>query len=162
MKIRPIKQPTSSACGPVCIQLTAKYFGLDFSFTEITHITGYKPSEGLSNKDIVSGLRRLGLSVRGKKNATWSDLRQLNTKKNIIVVSWMLRGCIGHVSLINKVAKNHIFLADTEEGKILKLPKLVFLRQWMDYDDMWFPLKNTDIQLRWMAVVSKKRKGNDQ
>jgi ferredoxin-fold anticodon binding domain-containing protein len=66
-----------------------------------------------------------------------------------------LRGYIGHVSVLEKVTNNYIFLADSEEGKITKLPRTIFLRLWFDYDEMWYPKKNTDIQLRWLVSVKK-------
>lgn len=68
----------------------------------------------------------------------------------------MLKGYIGHFSVLNHVTKTHIFVADPNVGRIVKMPKLVFLRLWLHYDELWYPIKNTDIQLRWMAIVSTK------
>ena len=65
-------------------------------------------------------------------------------------------GYIGHFSVVEKVSKDSIILADPHDGKDVKMKKIVFMRLWMDYDDLWYPSKNTDIQLRWMCVVTKK------
>ena len=70
----------------------------------------------------------------------------------------MMLGYMGHFSVVEKVNKDFIELADPHTGKITKMKKIMFMRLWMDYDDMWYPIKNTDIQLRWMCVVSKKNK----
>ena len=67
----------------------------------------------------------------------------------------MLHGYIGHVSVLDKVTKDHIFLADSGVGKIIKLPKATFLRLWFDCDEVGHTKKNIDTQLRWMVVVKK-------
>jgi ABC-type bacteriocin/lantibiotic exporter with double-glycine peptidase domain len=97
-----------------------------------------------------------GLHATYKINTTWEDLIDANDKDKVIVVSWMKMGYLGHFSLVEKINKDSIILVDPDEGKTVKLKKIVFMRQWMDYDDMWYPVKNTDIQLRWMCVVSRK------
>lgn len=156
MKIQPIKQKDDSACGPTSIQMTLAYFGLPYSFEEIAKISQYKKRDGLTNKDLVETVRSLDLVVREKANSTWADLVRFNTNNKVIIVSWMKFGYIGHFSVVEKVSKDSIILADPHDGKDVKMKKIVFMRLWMDYDDLWYPSKNTDIQLRWMCVVTKK------
>lgn len=67
-----------------------------------------------------------------------------------------MSGYKGHFSVVENMSKDFIELADPDSGKINKMKKNMFMRLWMDYDNMWYPIKNTDIQLRWMCVVSKK------
>ena len=157
MKISPLKQRDESDCGPTSIHMAVQYFKLPYSFEEIAKISQYKKKEGLSNTDLVETSKKLGFAVRAKANATWGDLMRSNTPNNIIIVSWMKYGYMGHFSVVDTVEKDHIILADPENGKLEKMEKILFMRLWMDYDDMWYPSKNTDIQLRWMCVVSKKR-----
>lgn len=156
MKIFPIKQQDASACGPASIQMVLTYFKLPNSFKRIGEISQYKKRDGLSNNDLVEALRAFNLTVLEKANATWTDLTRLNTPNKVIIVSWMKFGYVGHFSVVEKVDKNHIVLVDPQEGKHSRMQKMVFIRLWMDYDDMWYPRKNSDIQLRWMCVVSKK------
>lgn len=158
MKIFPIKQRDALACGPTSIQMVLTYFKLPNSFKKIAEISQYKKRDGLSNKDLVETLRAFNLTVQEKANATWNDLARLNTPNKVIIVSWMKFGYIGHFSVIEKVDKNHIILVDPQEGKYSKVQKTIFMRLWMDYDDMWYPRKNTDIQLRWICIVSKQGK----
>lgn len=157
MKIHPLKQRDESACGPTTIEMVLKYFNIKHSYKEITTVSNYKAEEGLSNTDIVNTLKKFDLNVKEKTNTRWSDLVRYNTKNNVIILSWMLDGYIGHVGVLEKIAKNHIYIADPHTGTIKKIQKIVFMRLWMDYDDMWYPAKNTDIQLRWMCIVSKKK-----
>jgi len=156
MKILPIKQKDSIACGPTSIQMDLTYFGLSHSFKKIARISQYNKKDGLSNKDLVKTLKALDLIVQEKANATWADLMRFNTANRVIIISWMKFGYIGHFGVVEKVSKHHITLSDPDDGKSVKMKKMIFMRLWMDYDDMWYPLKNTDIQLRWMCVISNK------
>ncbi|OGZ41885.1 MAG: hypothetical protein A3C80_04255 [Candidatus Ryanbacteria bacterium RIFCSPHIGHO2_02_FULL_45_43] len=158
MKITPIKQKDDSACGPTSIQMVLAYFGFSYTFEMIAKISQYKKKDGLSNKDLVKTLRVLHFTVQEKANATWADLTRYNTADKAIIVSWMMFGYIGHFSVVEKVDKKYITLANPHDGKHAKMEKMAFMRLWMDYDDMWYPIKNTDIQLRWMCIISKKGK----
>lgn len=59
-----------------------------------------------------------------------------------------------------KRQNSHIALADPDGDKYSRIEKIKFMRLWMDYDEVrgWYPIKNTDIQLRWMCIVLKKDK----
>ncbi len=155
MKLKVIKQRDSIACGPTCIKMACNFFGLDISASQIAALTKYRKREGLTNTQLVTALSGLGFKVREKSGAAWSDLKKYNTKNSVVIVSWMYKGYIGHFSILDGVTKTHIKLADPEIGTIRQMPKMAFMRLWHDYDDLWFPAKNTDIQLRWLAVVSK-------
>ena len=157
MKISPIKQRDDSACGPTVIQMVLNYFGVRHTFKEIASISEYREKDGLSNADLVRTLKKFNLDVKERANARWGNLIRYNAEKKVIVVSWMLGGYIGHFSVVEKVGKNFIKLADPHTGTVVKMDKIMFMRLWMDYDDMWYPKKNTDIQLRWMGIVSKKK-----
>jgi len=156
MKIAPLKQRDESDCGPTCIHMVAMYFGFPCSFEQIAKTSQYMKKDGLSNEDLVETMKKLEFVVRTKANATWADLMRSNTPDKVIIVSWMKFGYIGHFSVVESVDKDFIELADPQDGKIVKMEKIVFMRLWMDYDDMWYPSKNTDIQLRWMCIASKK------
>lgn len=134
------------------------YFHLPYSLEHIEKASLYKKKNGLSNTDLVDTLEQLGLKVKAKANAKWTDLVQGNAEGKVIIVSWMMLGYIGHFSVIDHVDKDFIYLADPHEGEIIKMEKIIFMRLWMDYDDMWYPEKNTDIQLRWMVIASLPNK----
>ena len=165
MKIFPIKQRDASACGPTSIQMVLAYFKIPISYKKIGEVSRYKKRDGLSNNHLVETLREFHLDVREKSNATWGDLRRSNTVNQVIIVSWMKKGYIGHFSVVEKVTDKHIILIDPEEGKVRRMQKIIFMRLWMDYNDMWYPRKNSDIQLRWMSVISnnnnKKKTRNE-
>lgn len=155
MKIKPIKQKDSMSCGPAAIKMAVDYFDIQISLNEINKISGYKKIGGLYNKGLIKTLKVLGLKTKILNNSTWADLIRYNKPNNVIIVSWMLKGYIGHFSVIDRVNAKTVYLAEPESGKIIKLDKLVFLRLWFDYDPKWYPEKNSDINLRWMTITSK-------
>lgn len=159
MKVKPIKQINSIACGAACIKMAAAYFNLNYSWKKIAEISKYKQKDGLYNKDLVKALQKLGFKTAEKANVSWEQLKKLNSSDKIIIVSWMLKGYIGHFSVVDKVTDKAIYLADPEAGKIIKLDKIVFLRLWLDYEPHWYPRENSDIQLRWVVGIEiNKRK----
>lgn len=157
MKIKVLKQKHSSGCGPTSIKMVTNYFGIKLPMKKIEEICGMWKEDGMGNHDLVNSLEKLGFSVHAQYNSTWEELVAQNTKDYVVIVSWMLKGYIGHFSVIDKINDKYIWLADPESGKIVKLEKNIFMRLWYDYDDIWYPEKNSDFKLRWMAVVSKKK-----
>lgn len=158
-KIIPIKQRDDSACGPTSIEMTLKYFNIPHTVADITKTTNYKKEGGIYNNQLVSTLQNYGLKTEVFKNTSWEQLIKLNTKDSVIILSWMLDGYIGHLSVLDNVDNIYIYIAEPTTGKILKIEKIKFLRLWLDYeikDDVpMYPESTSDIQLRWMCVVSK-------
>jgi len=159
MKIKPIKQRDSSACGPTCIEMVLTYFDVRHTVKEIVKVTDYKQNDGMSNKDILASLKQFGFKTKSITNTSWEQLIKLNTPDVVLIVSWMLEGYIGHVSVIEKVTDTHVFLAEPTTGKILKVEKITFLRLWWDYEalgrDIWYPETKADIQLRFVIAANK-------
>ncbi len=159
MKINPIKQRDASACGPTCIEMVLKYFDVPHTVKGISDITNYKNEDGMYDRQIVSAFRNFGLKTTVSKNTNWDNLIATNTADSVIIVSWMLDGYIGHVSVVNAVDQKHIYLAEPTTGKILKIEKLRFLRLWLDYEAKeevpLFPESKSNIQLRWMVTITR-------
>lgn len=156
MKFTPLPQSDDSSCGPTSIAMVAAYFGVGRPAEEIEKISGYKKRGGMWNADVLRTLRALGLRASDAANVTWPRLmKAANDPKKAVIVCWMLRGTVGHYSVVERVTRDNIVLADPAEGGLVEMDKETFLKLWMDYERMPYPRKNTDIQLRWMAVASK-------
>lgn len=154
-KITPLHQVDDSSCWPTSIYMALQYLWSPYSFDDIAEISQYLQKDWLTNNDLVSTLKLVNVSVREIKWATWDDIYKNNTDYNVIIVSWMLHGYIWHFSVVDAVDENFIMIADPDAWDIIKIDRIVFMRLWMDYDEVWFPEKNTDIQLRWMCVISR-------
>jgi predicted double-glycine peptidase len=152
-KIHPIKQRHSSGCGPTSIKMTTHFLGRKMTFKEIELACKQWKEEGMSNEDLVKTFETLGFKTVSSYNSSWEELIQNNTLDNVIVVSWMLEGYIGHFSVVDRVTDTHIWLADPESGSIVKMEKIIFLRLWLDYGEHWYPETKDAFQLRWMVVV---------
>ena len=150
-------QDHESGCGPLCVKIATEYFGMNVSLDNIKERSGNWSEEGMGNEDLVKVLKEFGLDVQIKNNSTWGDLMRNNVSDKLIIVSFMLRGYIGHFSIVDSITDKDITILDTEKGVLEKIDKIKFMRIWFDYDDKWYPEKNTDIQLRWMAIVSNKK-----
>jgi len=159
MKISPIKQRDPNACGPTCIEMVLAYFGISHSVSDITRITKYKKAGGMYNRDVIRTLQHYGLKTKTFKNTTWESLSELNTSDSVIIISWMLEGYIGHLSVVEKIDKKHIYLAEPSTGDVLKIERIKFLRLWLDYEAKpevpMYPESKSNIQLRWMCVAKK-------
>ena len=64
-------------------------------------------------------------------------------------------GYKGHVSVVDRVTKDHIFLIDSEKGNIIKMKKVQFMRLWMEYDGLWWPKTSKDIHLRPLIIINR-------
>ena len=118
MKIKPIKQRDPNACGPTCIEMVLNYFKTPYTVSEIARVTNYKKEGGIYNEQLVAALKRFGLKTKVYKNTDWTDLINYNDENSVTIVSWMLEGFIGHLSVVEKVDEKHVYLAEPTTGKI--------------------------------------------
>ena len=134
------------------------YFAVPHTVKDIATLTDYK-QDGVSNNGLAAALKHYGLKTKVHKNTSWETLQEENTPDKVLIVSWMLDGYIGHVSVVEKVTDTHITLAEPTTGTHLKIEKIKFLRLWWDFEaqdrDIWYPETKADVQLRWLVAVSK-------
>lgn len=160
MKIKPIKQRDADACAPTCIEMTLQYFNIPHTVEDIAKVTNYKKEGGMYNRQLVDAFSHYQLKTKTYRNTTWEKLKELNTKDSVTVLSWMLEGYIGHFSVVEKIDKKYIYLAEPTTGNIEKIEKIQFMRLWHDYEAKaqvpMFPETKAQIQLRWMCVISKQ------
>ncbi len=154
-KLIPLKQKHSSGCGPTSIKMVVDFFDVKISLKDIEQKSGDWKKEGMGNQDLVNALKSFGFITKSQYNSSWENIKTALKNGRAVIVSWMLRGYIGHFSVVQKINDTHIWLADPEAGKIVKFEKIIFLRLWFDYDDKWYPEKSSDIKLRWMVEVKK-------
>ena len=137
--------------------MIANYFGIKISQKAVEELCGSWKEEGMGNQDLIRVLEKLGFNVQASHDSTWDKLVAQNTSSQVVIVSWMLRGYISHFSVVDKINDKYIWFAEPESGKLMKFEKIIFMRLWYDYDNLWYPEKSSDFKLRWMAVVSKKK-----
>lgn len=153
-KIQPMKQEHESGCGPTSIKMAASFLGKNLSSEKIEEACDSWKEEGMSNEDLTVALEKLSFKTKASYDSSWENIVSENTDNKVIIVSWMLKGYIGHFSVVDKITEDRIWLAEPESGEIVSMEKIVFLRLWFDYGENWYPEKVTDFKLRWMVVVS--------
>lgn len=130
--------------------------GIEFSKREIARISNYKLEDGLTKSQLISTLRKFGATVHAQNNSSWTDLYRCNNADTVGIVAWVLKGYIWHFSIVDHVDKTSVTIVDPYYGKHKTYDRKIFMRLWWTCDDLWYPEKNTDIELRWLCLVKKK------
>ncbi|HBM45581.1 MAG: hypothetical protein UT05_C0005G0011 [Parcubacteria group bacterium GW2011_GWF2_38_76] len=156
MKIKTAKQKNCADCGPTSLKMLSDYFNLGYSYKELAKMSNYTREEGMTTDKMIRTIEKMGLRVQAKHGNSWDNLNNKNTPENVIILLWMYNGYIEHYSVLEKVTEKRIYYADPYLGKIDWAKKHFFLKMWHNYKDFKYPTKSSDMQLRWMAVVSKK------
>jgi len=117
-----IQQPDSMACGATCIRMIAKFYGKNYSLTEIAE---------------ASGTTRQGVNVLGLSEASEKiGLRTLGVKVHFDrLLSQVPLPCIAHWNqdhfvVIYKIKKKKIYIADPAHG-LLSFNKEDFTKSWV-------------------------------
>src|ERR1700744_1015579 len=100
--------------------MTADYFGIAVTQKKIEYLCGKWKREGMSNKEFVVALKKLGLKVRARYRARFEDLARQNDSAHVVIVAWMLRGTVGHFSIVDHATAHAVWLAEPESGKIIR------------------------------------------
>ncbi len=156
LSIPVLKQKNGHDCGPTCVAMVGRFYDRTFSRARLLRACNIDRN-GMSNDDLVQALKKLGFSVSARSRNSWKDLRENYRKRLPTIIAWMMHGYIGHFSVVVEVGKNHVRLADPDNGRHRKLPKEVFMRLWFDYDNVFFPKRAKDVHLRWAVVVRGSR-----
>lgn len=81
------RQATSYTCLPACVRMVLAYWGYDYSEEELVAIFGIRPYVGTLVENVVTGLEKLGYSVKWFERTTFPELRQLiNGRWPVIVL----------------------------------------------------------------------------
>src|SRR3989344_6950375 len=141
-----LKQKTGYTCGPTCIAMLAKFYGVKISWKTIMRASKCN-KDGVSNRRFAAALQTLGFLVRARNRCNWQDLRRNYGRGFPVVVEWMY-GYVGHFSIVVAVGKRHIVLADPDTGRRGRLSKDVFMRLWFDFNTDFFSVKRRNVHLR--------------
>lgn len=116
------KQSDEMACGATCLRMVAKYYGKNYSLTELIEVSGTNREganfEGLSNASEKIGFRTLGVKV------------PLNKLVNEAPLPCIAHWNQNHFVVIYKIKKNKIYIADPAHG-LLVYSKEEFIRSWV-------------------------------
>ena len=116
------KQPDEMACGVTCLRMVAKYYGKNYSISDLLHVSGTTREganlEGLSIAAEQIGFRTLGVKIPFDK--------LVNDVPLPCIAHWNQ----SHFVVIYKIRKQYILVGDPAHG-IIKYSKDEFLNSWV-------------------------------
>lgn len=156
-EIKLFKYPISGWCGPGHLMMTLEFFNIDIPLEQIVKEVK-TDEEGTDIAEIKQMLKRKGLVTQEWVNLTWEQFKHERSLTNdpIWVSWWYDLSCHddpdGHYSLVKSVGDDTIELYDGFTGKVLLLPKELWMSLWKDSAD---PLEDGS-DFRWAMRVSKQ------
>lgn len=108
-----IKQHDLKDCGPACLAMISRYYGLSISISRIREVAG-TDLQGTNIKGLLEAGERLGFEMKGVKA---TNPEALNTVPLPTIAHVLDEGLL-HYVVIYKVKKNKIFIADPEKGLV--------------------------------------------
>ena len=118
-----LKQQSSSDCGVACMVMIGKYWGKNFSITELRSVANVDRS-GASIKGLIVAAEHLGFAPRPVK----VDLPTLAKQKLPAIVHW--RG--NHYIVVYRVTRDKVIVSDPKIGR-RHLTRQEFVKEWNGY-----------------------------
>ncbi|MFT2139152.1 peptidase domain-containing ABC transporter [Bacillus cereus] len=109
-----IKQNDLKDCGPACLAMISRYYGLTMPISKIREIAG-TDLQGTNIKGLIEAGERLGFEVKGVKATNKNALEEIQLPAIAHIV---VNGGLLHYVVIHKIKKNKIYIADPEKGLI--------------------------------------------
>lgn len=144
-KFKCIQQHDLQDCGPACLAMISRYYGLSISIAKIRQIAG-TDLDGTNVQGILEAGERLGFEVKGVKS---TDPTFLNEIPLPAIAHILVDGELLHYVVIHKVKNNRVYVADPDSGSV-KYKLEDFLKVWTGILILMSPKQNFE-----KAEVSK-------
>ncbi|MDO5665840.1 MAG: peptidase domain-containing ABC transporter [Bacteroidia bacterium] len=145
-----VKQHDITDCGPACLASICAYHGLRYPIAKIRQYA-YTDQKGTNLLGLIEVSKRLGLEARGVKG-DYDTLIQHGVFPAIAHI--VVKNALHHFVVIYKVTPKHIYVMDPKDGKIHKLTREEFEKEWtgvillMKKDDSFQRGKHTQSVMR--------------
>lgn len=117
-------------CGPTCLKMVTKYYGIEFSVGDMKNIDRIT-REGSSILDLVDAAEKLGLV----STVLEMNIDLIDTLALPVILYWKKH----HFVVLFEIQQNLYFIADPSKG-IIKLDKTDFVNCWHYYKNIHQPL----------------------
>ena len=132
IKLKIVKQQ-EGYCGPASLKMILDYYGKNYSQEKLALLTNTTHKEGCAEEDIVKFAKSIGFKDSYiKKNSSIKEIKNLLKKKTPVIVDWFSPEQAGHYSVVIKIDKDCIYLADPHFGKMIKHRLDWFEERWFD------------------------------
>lgn len=143
---------TKGFCGPFSVKSVLDYYGVEKGVDEIAEIIHATPDYGCDPKDIVEGVKKIGLNAFYKKNSSIDEVKKYVECGIPVIVEWFSPEDNGHYTPVVGFEGDEILLADSLLGDIRKLNIEKFVFRWFELDK-YPPEKPENFSLREIIVI---------
>lgn len=149
------KRQTPGFCGPCSLAMVLGFYGVRSSETELARLAHASRVHGVDAQGLSRAARAKGFTLFIKSHAALTDITALLDSNIPPIVDWFSVDD-GHYSVVTRLTRTHITLADPEMGKTRRLDRNTFFRVWFDFPEAYLRTKN-DLHIRHLiAVVPQK------
>lgn len=120
-----IRQYDLKDCGPTCLAMISKYYGLTMSISKIREVAG-TDLLGTNIKGLLEASEQLGFDARGVKVADTSAITEIPLPAIAHIIT---EEGVMHYVVVYKIKRDKIFIADPDKGLITYNIE--------DFDDLW-------------------------
>ena len=113
-------------CGPACLKMIAKYYGITYSSEQLRHLCNIT-MEGVSARGIVEGAEAIGMQALPASIT-------INTLINEVPLPCISYWRDRHFIIVYKTSKKWVYVADSLQG-LLKYSKEEFVKRWQNRKD---------------------------
>ncbi|KXH79498.1 peptidase domain-containing ABC transporter [Bacillus cereus] len=124
-KFKCIKQHDMKDCGPACLAMISKYYGLEISISKIREVAG-TDLQGTNIKGLLEAATSLGFETRGVEA---KDIEALKKVPLPAIAHVIMKGGLLHYVVIHKIKNNKVYVADPGKGLVQYTFK--------DFAEMW-------------------------
>jgi ATP-binding cassette subfamily B protein len=115
------KQADVVGCGPACLQMIAKYYGKEYSFSMLSEICGMT-EQGTSLLGMTEAAEHIGFNTLSIK----TTLEEMRAEELFPCVAFCLQK---HFVVVYKIEKEKVFVADPVQG-LVEYPPDKFIQLW--------------------------------
>jgi len=123
-KFPSVIQIDTKDCGPACLQIICKYYGVHYDFEYLQEITGVR-KEGISVYDLITALEKLNFKSLALRT---SYKKLLNDVPLPCIIHWQGR----HFVVVYKITPKYVYVSDPETG-LIKYKKSEFVKGWLGH-----------------------------
>lgn len=154
--IHPSKQ-TPSFCGPACLQMIFRYYGIHATQKVIGKAAGTTLSRGTGKNGLFKAAKHFGFTIEQHNNVSINQLRKWNQQKIPVMLDYYKvdEEPDTHYSVLLDITKSEIVLIDPEDARIHRLMINYFERVWFGFAGTIMEKKN--FYLRRCYIITPKK-----
>ncbi len=149
LQVTPFRQ-TAGLCGPASLKIALSYFGLDYSESYLTQLTGANTDQGTEHTGMVDAIEQLGGTAVVQENANLTDIKDFVVRQKLpVIIGWFDQDG-DHYSVVVGVTAKFLITVDPAVGGTRRLPKAKFPAIWFDFVGP----ENKIVSWHWLMAVN--------